>query len=651
MATSSEGDRPWQSYNTAYTNAKAGMDGVDKEKVQRVVYEMSKGSKYFENEQRKEAFIKQKIENLRVQVDLLTDKDISHFQMIANKRIIELEASRDLSKIWLHVDMDAFYAAVETLENPSLRGRPMAVGGLSMISTANYEARKFGVRAGMPGFIACKLCQDLIFVPTNFEKYTFYSELTRKVFRRYDPDFFATSLDEAYLNITEVCISSDEVASELRNAIFEETGLTCSAGVAPNRMLAKVCSDLNKPNGQFILPNDKDAIITFISSLPIRKIGGIGKVTEHILRDALGINTCEDMLQKSAFLCALFSSCSSDFFFSVGLGLGRTDTPERKMRKSISSERTFRATKDEAFLFHKLGDIAETLSIDMQKECLSGRTLTLKLKTASFEIRTRAVSLQTFIHTKEDILKYASRILKAELPISLRLIGLRMSQFRDDKNSNLDPMQKTIVCFLSGECDSPSARSLQKQDCVNSDKLEIQECLDFMEGNSMQDLELDFPASDDHTIERHCDKFCFSEYHHSVSNSVAERRELNDSCVDEFRSNESLQPNEGTHSVESSKHMKEVSLRWIDDYICSVCGIELPVSFIEERLEHLDYHFAQRLEEEESSQRRIHLAPVERCSPKASHARQAPRKKQKCSSKELNHIPIESFFSKFKKNS
>ncbi|KAK8964052.1 hypothetical protein KSP40_PGU007379 [Platanthera guangdongensis] len=236
MATSSEGDRPWQSYNTAYTNAKAGMDGVDKEKVQRVVYEMSKGSKYFENEQRKEAFIKQKIENLRAQVDLLTDKDISHFQMVAvvlgrsgeeagsemqagllkgpgwdavghlgvRTGIIELEASRDLSKIWLHVDMDAFYAAVETLENPSLRGRPMAVGGLSMISTANYEAR------------------------------------------RYDPDFFATSLDEAYLNITEVCISSDEVASELRNAIFEETGLTCSAGVAPNRIAFLMSKNENK---------------------------------------------------------------------------------------------------------------------------------------------------------------------------------------------------------------------------------------------------------------------------------------------------------------------------------------------------------------------------------------------------------------------
>ncbi|MQM06902.1 hypothetical protein Taro_039731 [Colocasia esculenta] len=140
--------------------------------------------------------------------------------------------------------MDAFYAAVETLENPSLKGKPLAVGSMSMICTANYEARKFGVRAAMPGFIARKLCPNLVFVPTNFDKYSYYSEMTRKVFRRYDPCFIATSLDEAYLNITDICkergVSSQEVAEQLRNTIYVETGLTCSAGVAPNRLLAKV---------------------------------------------------------------------------------------------------------------------------------------------------------------------------------------------------------------------------------------------------------------------------------------------------------------------------------------------------------------------------------------------------------------------------
>uniref|UniRef100_A0A7N0UDT3 DNA polymerase kappa n=1 Tax=Kalanchoe fedtschenkoi TaxID=63787 RepID=A0A7N0UDT3_KALFE len=354
--------RPWQSYHTVYTNAKAGMDGVDKERVQKIVYEMSKGSKYFEHEERKEALMKQKIESMRSLCAKLTPSDLSQYQKVAEQKIVELEASRDLTRIWLHVDMDAFYAAVETLSNPSLQGKPMAVGGMSMICTANYEARKFGVRAAMPGFIAHKLCPELVFVPTDIKKYMHYSDLTRKVFQDYDPKFIAASLDEAYLDITEVCqvrgMSGAEIADELRSRIHEETGLTCSAGVAPNRLLAKVCSDINKPNGQFVLPNDRMAVVTFISSLPIRKIGGIGKVTEHILKDVIGINTCEQMLQKGGYLCALFSQSSADFFLSVGLGLGSVHTPEARMRKSISNERTFQATDNKDIMFTKLGNIS-----------------------------------------------------------------------------------------------------------------------------------------------------------------------------------------------------------------------------------------------------------------------------------------------------
>ncbi|KAI3679827.1 hypothetical protein L2E82_50936 [Cichorium intybus] len=266
--------------------------------------------------------------------------------------ISELEATRDLSRIWLHVDMDAFYAAVETLSNPSLKGKPMAVGTMSMISTANYEARKFGVRAGMPGFIACKLCPDLIFVPTGFKKYTYYSDLTRKVYHEYDPNFTTANLDEAYLDITKV-------AEELRENVYKATGLTCSAGIAPNRLLAKVCSDINKPNGQFVLPNDRAAIMTFISSLSVRKIGGIGKVTEHILKDVFEIKHVKIYCKKSSFLCALFSPSSAS------LGLGGTDPPNVRSRKI---------------------ELADMLSADMEKECLHGRTLTLKLKTASFEV-------------------------------------------------------------------------------------------------------------------------------------------------------------------------------------------------------------------------------------------------------------------------
>ncbi|KAL5706781.1 DNA-directed DNA polymerase [Ranunculus cassubicifolius] len=606
--------RPWQTYHTVFTNAKAGMDGVDKEKVQRIVYEMSKGSKFFQNEERKEGFIKRKIENMRTQCENLTAADLSHFQKVADKKMAELEASRDLSKTWLHVDMDAFYAAVETLDNPSLKGNPMAVGSMSMISTANYEARKFGIRAAMPGFIARKLCPELIFVPHDFKKYTHYSGLTRKVFHKYDPNFIASSLDEAYLNITEICkerdLSSEEIASELRTSVYEETGLTCSAGVAPNRMIAKVCSDINKPNGHFVLPNDRMAVMTFISSLPTRKIGGIGKVTEHLLRNALGISTCEEILQKSAYLCALFTHSSIDFFLSVGLGLGQTDTPEVRSRKGISCERTFSATDNEAFLYNKIAEIAESLSNDMKKESLCGRTLTLKLKTASFEVRTRAVSLQKYIFSSEDILHYASNLLKAELPLSLRLTGVRMSHFDGDKFFS-DPTQKTLTNFIKSE------NTCVKDNCDTSS---------IGSGSVISDREFDGHLSD------------VDQEYGVPSNSNHIRGSYSEDC-------NTL----STKAIESGDDGKELIL-WMDDYKCSFCGAELPPCFVEERREHSDYHFAEMLQREESQHSSREIVQQRRSIEKTHISKKNGRKKQKTSPKESKHIPIDLFFVKNNQN-
>ncbi|KAL5788073.1 hypothetical protein ACOSP7_005022 [Xanthoceras sorbifolium] len=689
-SSSTENPKPWQSYHTVFTNAKAGMDGVDKEKVQRIVYEMSKGSKYFENEERKEAYIRQKIEHMRVRCAKLTAADISHYQKVADKRVSELEATRDLSRIWLHVDMDAFYAAVETLSDPSLKGKPMAVGGISMISTANYEARKFGVRAAMPGFIARKLCPELIFVPTDFKKYNYYSDLTRKVFRNYDANFMATSLDEAYLDITEICrergITSAAIAEELRSRVYEETGLTCSAGVGPNRLLAKVCSDINKPNGQFVLPNDRMAVITFISSLPVRKIGGIGKVTEHILTDVFGINTCEEMLQKGGFLCALFSHSTADFFLSVGLGLGGTDTPQVRFRKSISSERTFSATEDKALLYQKLAEIAEMLSADMQKEGLHGRTLTLKLKTASFEVRTRAVTLTKYICSSEDILKHASLLLKAEFPVSLRLVGLRVSQFNEDKvGVPSDPTQRTLANFImSGEA---SRKTVVDPSSMGSD---------ISDHHFMDDQETSFSLGHDTIPDEFRDPFennCVpnqNDINHTFSDNVGEVEKTHQLSSSETAGNGNKpdmvghtpksHPNELSRLMETdsslplqhegSDHdrLEEVAkipnneamssfnqtdlVFWLDNYKCSLCGTELPPTFVEERREHFDFHLAERLQKEESgTNSRFHMPrqrPVQKDgTASASHNK---RKKLKSSRKEGTHIPIDTFFVRSNQN-
>ncbi|KAL4615236.1 hypothetical protein ACB092_07G109100 [Castanea dentata] len=675
-----ETPRPWQSFHTVYTNAKAGMDGVNKEKVQRIVYDMSKGSKYFENEERKEAFMRQKIDNMCAHCAKLTPADISQYQKVADRRILELETKHDMSRIWLHVDMDAFYAAVETLSNPSLKGKPMAVGGMSMISTANYEARRFGVRAAMPGFIARKLCPELIFVPVDFKKYTYYSDLTRKVFQKYDPNFMAASLDEAYLDITDVCkersMTSGEVAKELRTTVFEETGLTCSAGVGSNRLLAKVCSDINKPNGQFVLPNDRMAVMTFISSLPIRKIGGIGKVTEHILRDVFGINTCEDMLQKGGLLCALFSRSTADFFLSVGLGLGQTETPQVRSRKSISNERSFSSTEDEASFYQKLADLAEMLSVDMRKEGLSGRTLTLKLKTTTFEVRTRAVTLQKYICSSVDILKYASKLLKAELPVSLRLIGLRLSQFYADKAAApADPTQKTLTNFLiSGDAsresmvDSSSMGSIVNDHHFMNDtetgfSMGSHEACGY-DGRDLLDSS-HFPDLEDSNCAIGNNDGEMQKFHEplndengnkvntperkSYQNAVSELKTDSSSVPFAFRSldEENKRANLPDDDTVSSSNHGELLL-WVNDYKCSLCGIELPPCFVEERQEHFDFHLAERLQKEESRCDTRMLR--HRLSPKDNIASQRKRKKQRASPKDKGHIPIDLFFVKSSQN-
>ncbi|XP_047946395.1 DNA polymerase kappa isoform X2 [Salvia hispanica] len=603
--------RPWQSYNTVYTNAKAGMEGVDKEKVQRVVYEMSKGSKYFEHEEKKEAYMKHKIESFRAQLAKLTDSDLSHHRKIADRKIAGLEATRDLSRIWLHVDMDAFYAAVETLSNPSLKGKPMAVGSMSMLSTANYE-----------------------------------------------------------------------VAEELRESVHKETGLTCSAGVAPNRLLAKVCSDINKPNGQFVLPNERVAVVTFISSLPIRKIGGIGKVTENILKGVLGITTCEEMLQKSSFICALFSHASADFFLSVSLGIGRTDTPQASQRKSMSTERTFSPTGDKASIFQKLVDLSENLSSDLKKEGIRGRTLTLKLKTSSFEVRTRAVTLSYNTCSSEDILKQAKKLLKAELPVSLRLMGLRMSNFGEGREGvAADPKQKTLSNFLGA--DDASRRGLgaqvQLESTICDDALAIIDtesslCGDIHEPSESIDFADTYQIHDsEHTGTRHFhsesetreafnlqidnlnEKVC----HHDTVGAAADLLPTGTGRLVERDSSSGLceESSFDQHKRDCSNGEAGSSLNprdticWLNDYQCSVCGAELPPSFIEERQEHFDFHLAERLQDEESINRnRLVKPPNLRFAEKGDMSNRKKKKQKRSSPSEGKHIPIDAFFAKTSQN-
>eukprot|EP00208_Stichococcus_sp_RCC1054_P006025 CAMPEP_0206147638 /NCGR_PEP_ID=MMETSP1473-20131121/34031_1 /ASSEMBLY_ACC=CAM_ASM_001109 /TAXON_ID=1461547 /ORGANISM="Stichococcus sp, Strain RCC1054" /LENGTH=946 /DNA_ID=CAMNT_0053544649 /DNA_START=259 /DNA_END=3099 /DNA_ORIENTATION=+ len=451
----SQGQGAWRRHHTVFTNAKAGMDGVDRDHVQRVVYEMSKDSAHFRNEQRKQAQTDGKIARLRERAARLSPAELASHLRAADAAVAQAAATRDLTATWLVVDMDAFFASVEELHQPALKDKPMAVGGIGMISTANYVARKFGVRSAMPGFIARKLCPQLIFQRPDFSRYKEVSEQAQAVFATYDEDLEAASLDEAFLDITAYCAqhgcTGAEVAEELRRRVREETGVTCSCGVAPNRMLAKVCADRNKPDGHYVLPGQLEAVTRFMQGLPIRKVPGIGKVMEQTLK-AFGVEYCSQLIEQRALLSALFSKVSMEYFMTVGLGLGATRHGERPAegevgRKGISCERTFAALSAPADLEEKLREISEKLAEHMAREGLQGRTLTLKLKSAlTFELHTRAATLPGYISSAEQLLEVALQLLRPELPITVRLMGIRVSAFKEQPAP--EPGQRTLAGFV-----------------------------------------------------------------------------------------------------------------------------------------------------------------------------------------------------------
>ena len=241
----------------------------------------------------------------------------------ADEYIAELELSRDLSQTIVHVDCDAFYAAVEELDRPELKNVPFAVGK-GVLTTCNYYARKFGCRSGMAGFVATKLCPQLIQLPLNFAKYTAKAQEVREILADYDPRFESASMDEAYLNITEYCQAKEmdpsDVVAQIRHEVAEKTKITISAGIAANAKIAKIASNRNKPNGQFLVVSDRIAMLAFMRDLPTRKVNGVGRVFEREL-DAIGIKTCGDVYAHRASLPKLFGEKAFQFLIQCFLGL------------------------------------------------------------------------------------------------------------------------------------------------------------------------------------------------------------------------------------------------------------------------------------------------------------------------------------------
>ena len=362
------------------------------------------------------------------------------------------EARAGLRKI-IHVDMDAFFASVEQRDDPSLRGKPVAVGGSSgrgVVAAASYEARRFGVRSAMPSSRAKRMCPDLIFCKARFDVYREVSQQIRAIFHDYTPLVEPLSLDEAYLDVTDDLKgigSATRIAKEIRRRIKEETRLTASAGVSYNKFLAKLASDQNKPDGLCVIqPGQGEA---FVSTLPVRRFHGVGpRGAEKMAR--LGIVTGADLRAKDiAFLRAHFGSMG-EYLYRAARGIDMREVRADRIRKSVGAERTFalNISAPEELREH-IERITDAVWERVEKSRSRGRTVTLKLRFADFRTITRARSLPHWVASKAQFAAIGHELLTAEMPLpqSIRLMGLTLSALDhgDDHHTSENEAQLSLL--------------------------------------------------------------------------------------------------------------------------------------------------------------------------------------------------------------
>ncbi|KAJ7725863.1 DNA/RNA polymerase [Mycena maculata] len=444
------------------STGKAGL-AKDQGEINRIIADVSKGSKFYENEKKKDKELTKKIEQILHLREELTNKsgvDMPKIESNVDQILNKLESQRDLSQTIVHFDLDSFFASVEVLNDPTLEGKPFAVGH-TVVSTASYAARKYGVRSGMATFIAKKLCPELIMVSHGMADYSDMSRKVMAICKRYDPQMCPAGCDEGYLNITAYCmehhVNADECVEHLRSAVHTETKLTVSAGIAPNMMLAKICSDKNKPNGQFHLPFNNEAIVSFMHDLPIRRVPGIGRVSERLL-ESIGIKTCGDIYTYRATLSLMDKHFGLLHLLRVHLGIASNSVQprQREERKSIGAERTFQPLGDKEKILEKLEEVCTELESDMEETQWTGRTITLKYKLDTFEVFTRAKSCNRWISRKEDLFAIGQELLLPELPLTIRLIGLRVTKLKDLHGP--DPSVGIKRFFDSAGSSSPSKK-------------------------------------------------------------------------------------------------------------------------------------------------------------------------------------------------
>ncbi|RWX81508.1 DNA polymerase IV [Neorhizobium lilium] len=339
----------------------------------------------------------------------------------------------------IHVDMDAFYASVEQRDNPDLRGKPLAVGGSAargVVAAASYEARGFGVHSAMPSITAKRKCPDLIFVPPRFDVYKAVSQQICEIFAEYTSLIEPLSLDEAYLDVTENLKGMEiatEIALEIRAKIKQATGLNASAGISYNKFLAKMASDLNKPNGQAVItPKNGPG---FVESLAVKKFHGVGPATTERMRK-YGIETGADLKSKSlAFLTEHFGK-SGPYFYGIAHGVDQRQVRPDRIRKSVGAEDTFVQDIDNLDLAKaELAPLAEKVWRYCDANRIGGKTVTVKIKYSDFTQATRSRSVALPFAGMHELLEVACGLLTTVFPFkrSVRLLGVTLSSLTNNQ--------------------------------------------------------------------------------------------------------------------------------------------------------------------------------------------------------------------------
>jgi DNA polymerase-4 len=369
--------------------------------------------------------------------------------LVIGGHLIPTMADGSIRKI-IHLDMDAFYASVEQRDDPSLRGKPVAVGGSrerGVVMAASYEARQFGVRSAMPATTARRLCAELVFVKPRFDAYKEVSRQIRAIFLEYTPLVEPLSLDEAYLDVTtnlkNMPLASD-IAREVRARILAETGLTASAGISYNKFLAKLASDHRKPNGQFVIPPEKGP--AFVESLPVGKFHGVGPATEAKMK-RLGIHTGADLKAQTLEFLQQYFGKSGPYYYAIARGQDdRRVVPDRP-RKSVGSETTF------AQDLGKLADIVDGVKSvldDVWGYCertgIAGRTVTVKIKYADFQIVTRSRTLPELVSSREELERISVELVHSIFPLEkkVRLLGVSLSNMGALRDASPPEPQLTL---------------------------------------------------------------------------------------------------------------------------------------------------------------------------------------------------------------